>query len=92
MILASRRAEKDATKQKVLSFQIVGQKRKMVVKIEFTPLSLALQTAKFVPLKMVLKMFAVWRVREAERLTYLSLIISVRIIQSYHLGRCRTSI
>ena len=30
---SSRRAEKDATKQKVLSFQEVGQKRKMVIKI-----------------------------------------------------------
>ena len=30
-----------ATKQKVLSFQEVVQKRKMVIKIEFTPLSLS---------------------------------------------------
>ena len=37
---SSRRAESDATKQKILSFQEVGQKRKIVVKIEFTPLSL----------------------------------------------------
>ena len=36
-----RRAEKDATKQKVLSFRKIGQKRKMVVKIEFTPLSVS---------------------------------------------------
>ena len=43
------RAEKDATKQKVLSFQEVGQKRKMVVP------SLTLQTSKFFPLKRVLK-------------------------------------
>ena len=39
MILPMRRKE-DATKQKVLSFQEVGRKRKMVIKIEFTPLSL----------------------------------------------------
>ena len=32
--------ESDATKQKILSLQEVGQKRKIVVKIEFTPLSL----------------------------------------------------
>ena len=32
--------EPNATKQKVLSFQEIGQKRKMVIKIEFTPLSL----------------------------------------------------
>ena len=39
---SSRRAEKDATEQiKVLSYQEVGQKRKMVIKIEFTPLSLS---------------------------------------------------
>ena len=31
-------AEKDATKQNLLSFQKVCQKRKMVIKIEFTPL------------------------------------------------------
>ena len=31
---------KKTTEQKVLSFQEIGQKRKMVVKIEFTPLSL----------------------------------------------------
>ena len=36
----ARRAESDATKQKILSLQEVGQKRKIVVKIEFTPLSL----------------------------------------------------
>ena len=36
---SSRRAEKDATKQIVIYFQEVSQKRKMVVKIEFTPLS-----------------------------------------------------
>ena len=36
-----RRAESDATKQKILSLQEVGQKRKIVVKIEFTPLSLS---------------------------------------------------
>ena len=35
---SSWRAEKNATKQKVLSFQEVGKKRKMVIKIEFTPL------------------------------------------------------
>ena len=29
----------DATKQKVLSYQEVGQKRKMVIKIKLTPLS-----------------------------------------------------
>ena len=33
-----RRAEKDAGKEKVLPFQEDGQKRKMVVKIEFTPI------------------------------------------------------
>ena len=33
--------ESDATKQKILSLQEVGQKRKIVVKIEFTPLSLS---------------------------------------------------
>ena len=38
---SSRRAESDATKQKILSLQEIGQKRKMVVKIEFTPLSLS---------------------------------------------------
>ena len=32
------RAEKDAIKEKVLSFKDDGQKRKMVVKIEFTSL------------------------------------------------------
>ena len=40
-IFSSRRAEqaeKDATKQKVMSFQEIGQKRKMVIKIEFNPL------------------------------------------------------
>ena len=31
----------DEPKQKVLSFQKVGQKRKIVIKIEFTPLSLS---------------------------------------------------
>ena len=50
----SRRAEKGATLQKVLSFQKICQKRKMVIKIEFTPLSCTLQTAKIVPLKRVL--------------------------------------
>ena len=42
-----RRAEKAGIKQKVLSFQEVGQKRKLVIKIEFTipyP-SFTLQTA-----------------------------------------------
>ena len=38
---SSRRAEKDATKQKVLSFQEIGQNRKIVIKSEFTPLSLS---------------------------------------------------
>ena len=38
-----------------MSFQEIGQKRKMVVKIEFTPSSLTLQTAKCFPLKRVLK-------------------------------------
>ena len=33
--------QKEATNQKVLYFQEVGQKRKMVIKIEFTPLSLS---------------------------------------------------
>ena len=32
--LSSQRAEKDATKQKVVSFQEVSQKRKMVIKIK----------------------------------------------------------
>ena len=36
--LSSGRAEKDATKQKCIHFQEVGQKRKMVIKIGF-PLS-----------------------------------------------------
>ena len=40
MILSTSRKVKDATKQKVLSFQKVGQKCKMVIKIEFTPHSL----------------------------------------------------
>ena len=35
---SSRRAEADANKQKVLSFQEVSQKCKIVIKIEFTPL------------------------------------------------------
>ena len=39
MILSTSR--KNAVKQKVLSFQEDGQKRKMVIKIEFTPLSLS---------------------------------------------------
>ena len=39
--------EKDAVKQKVLSFQEDGQKRKMVIKIEFT----ALSDCKIVPFK-----------------------------------------
>ena len=34
--VSSRRAEKDAIKQKVLSFNDDGQKRNMVVKIKFT--------------------------------------------------------
>ena len=38
MILLTSR--KYAVKQKVVSFQEVGQKRKMVIKIQFTPLSL----------------------------------------------------
>ena len=38
---SSRRAEKDTVKQKVVSFQEDGQKRKIVIKIEFTPLSLS---------------------------------------------------
>ena len=38
---SSWQAEKDVTKQKVLSFQEVDQKRKMVIKIELTPLSLS---------------------------------------------------
>ena len=37
---SSRRAESDATKQTILSLQEVGQNCKIVVKIEFTPLSL----------------------------------------------------
>ena len=37
--IISRQAEKYAVKQKVLSFQEDGKKRKMVIKIEFTPLS-----------------------------------------------------
>ena len=36
--LSSWQAEKDAVKQKVISFKDDGQKSKMVVKIEFTPL------------------------------------------------------
>ena len=37
-MILSWRAEKDAFKEKVLSFQKQGQKRKLVIKIEFTPL------------------------------------------------------
>ena len=33
--------KKDATRQKVLTFQEVGQKHKMVIEIEFTPHSLS---------------------------------------------------
>ena len=36
---SSWQAKKDATKQNVLSFQEVSQKRKIVIKIEFTPLA-----------------------------------------------------
>ena len=36
---SSQQAEKDAVKQKVLSFHKDGQKQKMVIKIEFTLLS-----------------------------------------------------
>ena len=46
-------SRKDANKQKVLSFQEVSQKRKMAIKIEFTPLTL--HTAKCFLLKRVLK-------------------------------------
>ena len=46
---SSRRAESDAIKQQILSFREVGQKRKIVVKTEFT------LTAKLFPLKRVLK-------------------------------------
>ena len=49
MILST--SQKDATKQKVLSFQEVGQNRKMVIKIEFTPLSLS----RVLTLKRILK-------------------------------------
>ena len=38
---SSRRAVSDATKQTILSFQEIGQKCKMMVKIKFTPLSLS---------------------------------------------------
>ena len=38
-MILDRRAEKDAVKRKVLSFKDNGLKRKMVIKIEFTPLS-----------------------------------------------------
>ena len=42
MILStSWNSEKDATKQKVLSRQGIGQKRKMVIKIDSTPLLLS---------------------------------------------------
>ena len=42
------RAEKDATKQKLLSVQDVRQKGKMVIKIKITPLSLSrLQNVPF---------------------------------------------
>ena len=40
LVWSSWRAKKDAVKQKVLSFHEDGQKGKMVIKIEFTPLSL----------------------------------------------------
>ena len=43
------------TKQKILSLQEVGQKRKIVVKIEFTPLSL---DRKFFPFKKGFKKIA----------------------------------
>ena len=43
----------DVIKQKDLSFQEVGQKRRIVAEIEFTPLTI--QTAKLVPLKRVKK-------------------------------------
>ena len=46
---SSWQAEKDVTKQKVLSFQEVDQNRKMVIKIELTPLSLS--DCKNVPFK-----------------------------------------
>ena len=52
---SSRRAEKDDTKQKVLSFQEICQKRKLVIKIEFTHLSLS--DCKNVPFKRGLKSF-----------------------------------
>ena len=52
---SSWRAERNATKQNGLSFQEVVQKRKMVIKIEFTPLSITLQTATFFHLKRVFK-------------------------------------
>ena len=48
---SSRQAEKDATKQKVLSFQEVGQKRKTVIKNNLSLASFTLQTAKFFSLK-----------------------------------------
>ena len=38
-MILSRQFEKDAIKQKVLSFKKDGQRRKMVIKSEFTPLS-----------------------------------------------------
>ena len=50
MILWTRRVEKDAVKQKVLSFQEDGQKRKMVIKTEFTP-ELSLTDCKNFPFK-----------------------------------------
>ena len=43
----------DVIKQKDLSFQEVGQKRRIVAEIEFTPLTI--QTEKLVPLKRVKK-------------------------------------
>ena len=46
------------TKQKILSFQEVGQKRKIVVKIEFTPLSHSTDR-KNVPFKKDLKKYVV---------------------------------
>ena len=46
--------EKDATKQKVLSFQKVNQKRKIVIKIEFTPHS---PDRKIFPFKKGFKIF-----------------------------------
>ena len=57
------RAEKDATKQKVIYFQEIGQKCKVLIKIGFIPLSLS-RLQHFFKTLYKGKSFAVRRVRE----------------------------